>query len=695
MSDREAPPVPLLSPAPGALGVHLTQGSAIFRIWSAQAAEIELVILDDDDLDWEVAVLPLRRGADDVWEVTTDLLRHETRYGVRVHSQPNDRLHAQPSLVLDPYGRGTTSTSGGELRSVVVDTRFAWQGSQRPNHPWDDTVIYEAHVRGLTKRHPDLPPALHGTYAGLGHEVTIAHLRNLGVTAVELLPIHAFTSEPHLLRSGLTNYWGYNTASFFAPHDAYATHESRTAGPSAVLRELKEAVRSLHNAGIEVILDVVYNHTSEGSGDGPVSSFRAIDDSGYFRKLDDGTYVDTTGCGNAIDTSSHAAAQLILDSVRYWSEDVQIDGFRFDLAATLGRDSGHVFTPDHPLLVALREYGQRTGIKMIAEPWDVGMGGWQTGAFGQGWAEWNDRYRDRVRNFWLSDIDYARRASTSPVGVGGLATRLAGSSNTFSADRGPLAGINFLTAHDGFTLRDLVSYDVKHNEANGENNRDGTDTNRSFNHGSEGETENPAILATRRRAMRNLMGTLLLSAGVPMITAGDEFARSQYGNNNAYCHDSPLTWMSWQHEAWQEDMRAHTSRLLELRRENRALRPRLFADDTHPVPFSSAMTWFDERGQTMSHEQWTDAAHRTLQYLAEAVSPEEPNNRILLIIHGRETSIDVTLPTLSHEVEYVSLWSSLDEQPSQDHARHHPGAVVTIPTTGLWLFRVEGSASPR
>ncbi|EED6225591.1 glycogen debranching enzyme, partial [Salmonella enterica subsp. enterica serovar Haifa] len=354
-----------------------------------------------------------------------------------------------------------------------------------------------------------------------------------------------------------------NTLNFFTPHTAYATEDARKRGPEAVIAEFKGMVRLLHEAGIEVILDVVYNHTAEEGIGGPRSSLRGIDNAAYYRQDADGVYVDTTGCGNTLNTATDAAARLVLDSLRYWAEEMQIDGFRFDLATAIARDERHAYTPDHPLLRAIAADPVLSASKLIAEPWDVGLGGWQTGNFPAGWHEWNDRYRDRVRNFWLSDIDYARRAS-APVGIGGFATRLAGSSNTFSEERGPLASVNFVTAHDGFTLHDLVSYDVKHNEANGEGNRDGADMNRAFNHGVEGPTDDPAILAARRKAMRNLLGTLLLSAGIPMLTAGDEVGRTQRGNNNAYAQDSPLSWLGWEFEPWQEDLREHVTRLIRL-----------------------------------------------------------------------------------------------------------------------------------
>jgi glycogen operon protein len=501
--------------------------------------------------------------------------------------------------------------------------------------------------------------------------------------------VHAFATEPRLLQHRLTNYWGYNSINFFTPHAAYATEEARRQGPEAVLREIKGMVRLLHEAGLEVILDVVYNHTAEEGLGGPRSSLRGLDNRAYYRQQDDGAYIDVTGCGNSLDTSTDAAARLVLDSLRYWARDVQIDGFRLDLAATLGRDADHAFTADHPLLRAIVDDPALADVKKIAEPWDVGMGGWQTGNFGPGWTEWNDRFRDRVRNFWLSDVDYARRASASPVGVGGFATRLAGSANTFDAARGPLAGVNFVTAHDGFTLHDLVSYDVKHNDANGEHNRDGADTNRSFNHGAEGPTDDERILAARRKAMRNLLGTLLLSAGVPMLTAGDEFGRTQQGNNNAYCHDSELTWLPWEHAPWQRSLHRHVRRLIAIRRDNPALRPQRFARLGEHTPSASEMEWYDEHGETMSIERWTDPSHRTLQYVATSTPAEGEANRVLLVVHGTERPIDVTLPEIPGVTRYVRLWSSADEEPDESASVSMPGEVVTMTPTSMHLYHAE------
>ncbi|SBS70685.1 glycogen debranching protein GlgX [uncultured Microbacterium sp.] len=679
-----------LSPRFDDLGVTVRDGVGTLRVWSGHADAVELVLFDAVDLDWITDTLPLTAVGGGVWEVTTPALRPGTRYAIRVGGPVGAGSTFNPaSLLLEPYAKGLAWGGLDDWRAVVVDTSFDWGSSRKPAVSMDRTVIYEAHVKGVSKRHPGVPPALHGTYAGLAHPAMIEHLLSLGVTAVELLPVHAFSTEPRLLNLGLLNYWGYNTLNFFTPHMGYATAESRAGGPDAVLREFKGMVKLLHEAGLEVILDVVYNHTSELEMGGPRTSLRGIDNRAYYRQHDDGAYIDVTGCGNSLNTATDAASRLVMDSLRYWANDLQVDGFRFDLATTLGRDADHVFTPEHPLLRAIAENPALAGVKMIAEPWDVGMGGWHTGNFGAGWSEWNDRYRDRVRNFWLSDVDYARRASTAPVGIGGFATRLAGSANTFSAERGPLASVNFVTAHDGFTLRDLVSYDVKHNMGNGEHNRDGADTNRSFNHGAEGPTDDPDILATRRKAMRNLLGTLLLSAGVPMITAGDEFGRTQRGNNNAYCHDSALTWLPWEHAPWQKDLFAHVQRLLQVRRDNPALRPTRFAHEERDVPSASVIDWYDEHGETMSIERWTNPAHRTLQYDARSTPELEDPNRVLLIVHGDECPMTVTLPRIPGVSRFVPLWSSLDERPSDDGDALEPGDRVLMPSTAMRLFRAE------
>lgn len=678
-------------PALDNLGVRLHDGVGTLRIWSQNASSVELVVFDATDLDWATDEVNLERLPGGIWEVTTPLLQPGTRYAIRAGGPhgPGNTFNPE-TMLLDPYARGLAQGDGyEEWRSVVIVDGFDWGDSAKPRIPLDRTVIYEGHLKGLTKRHPGVPPALHGTYAGLAHPAMIEYFHSLGITSVELLPVHAFVPEPRLLERGLTNYWGYNTLNFFTPHTAYATDDARKEGPEAVLAEFKGMVRLLHEAGLEVILDVVYNHTSEEGIGGPRSSLRGIDNASYYRQDDAGIYIDTTGCGNTLNTATDAGARLVLDSLRYWAQEMQIDGFRFDLAAAIARDGAHTYTPEHPLLTAIANDPVLRDTKLIAEPWDVGLGGWQTGNFPTGWHEWNDRYRDRVRNFWLSDIDYARRAS-APVGIGGFATRLAGSSNTFADERGPLASVNFVTAHDGFTLHDLVSYDVKHNEANGEQNRDGADMNRAFNHGVEGPTDDPSILSARRKAMRNLLGTVLLSAGIPMLTAGDEVGRSQRGNNNAYAQDSAMTWLGWEFETWQDDLRAHVTRLIRLRSENPALRPSRYARLGEHIPNASVMDWFDQNGETMESAQWNDPRNRTLQYVAASTPEKEQFNRILLIVHGTESPIDVRLPEeIEDATRFVSLWSSAHERPSDDAEVFAPGDVLPIPGTSMHLFRVE------
>jgi len=428
----------------------------------------------------------------------------------------------------------------------------------------------------------------------------------------------------------------------------------------------------------------VYNHTAEEGPTGPTTSLRGIDNESYYRQNSKGEYIDVTGCGNTVDFAIPAAQQLVLDSLKYWANEVQIDGFRFDLAVTLGRDERVTFDPQHPLLEAIVADPALADVKMIAEPWDVGMGGWQVGEFPAGWSEWNDGYRDRMRDFWLTDIGAARANGIAPNGIGSLARRLAGSAHVFRQDRGPLASVNFITAHDGFTMADLTSYYTKHNLGNGEKNRDGTSDNHSFNHGVEGPTDDPTILAARQKAIRNLLGTLVLSAGVPMITAGDEFGRTQRGNNNAYCHDSELTWLSWQREPWQQELLDVATQLTRLRRENPALRPVRFGRFGETVPSATQMDWYNKEGLSMSEDDWDSPSERTLQYLAASTPEFEDFNRILLIVHGLEDAITVTLPEHEGVTSYELLWDSALAAPTGEHA---PGSELTVSGTSMQLFR--------
>ncbi len=672
------------------LGVHPVAGGAELRVWSANASAIELCVFDGKDPGWLTERIPLERGDGDVWSVTTPLLVPGTPYALSVDG-PSGATHAfDPELpLLDPYARGLARTHDGSWRGYVQDDAFDWGDVGKPGTPLGRTVLYEAHLKGLTKLNPELPEELRGTYAGLAHPSTIGYLTDLGITAVELLPVHQFVSEQRLAKMGLFNYWGYNSLGFFAPHGAYATAAAQAEGPGAVLREFKGMVRLLHEAGLEVILDVVYNHTSEEGRGGPTSSLRGIDNASYYRQEPDGSYIDTTGCGNTIDFALPAAQRLVLDSLRYWANEVQVDGFRFDLAATLGRGDDAAFTPEHPLLHAILDDPALAGVKMIAEPWDVGMGGWQVGNFPFGWSEWNDGYRDRMRNFWLRDIASARETGTASEGIGSLARRLAGSNHVFALERGPLASINFVTAHDGFTAADLVAYDRKHNLGNGENNRDGSDDNKSWNHGVEGPTDDETILAIRRKAVRNLLGTLLLSAGVPMLTAGDEFGRTQRGNNNAYCHDSELTWLSWDRSEWQEDLVAIVRTLIRLRRENPALRPLRYGRWGETTPGATQMDWYNKDGATMSIEDWDSAAERTLQYLAASTPQSETFNRILLVVHGLETEVTVTLPAHEGVERYTLLWDSGHDDISHIEGVHRPGEQLAMSPTSMLLFRAD------
>ncbi|MGW9629234.1 glycogen debranching protein GlgX [Agromyces sp. NPDC055520] len=691
------------------LGVRVGAGGSVARVWSQHATSVDLVVFDADDLDWAIARTPLVRGDDGVWEGESAELRPGAHYGLRVDGPAGVEHAFNPvHTLLDPYARGLARAGDGSWRGVALEplttTGFEWGDSAKPRVPLDRTVVYEAHVRGFSKLNPAVPEPLRGTYAGLAHDASLEYLVNLGITTVELLPVHAFVSEERLVRQGKVNYWGYNTLAFFAAHAPYASPAARAGGAVAVRREFAGMVRRLHEAGLEVVLDVVYNHTAEEGREGPTYSLRGIDNASYYRQDAHGRYVDTTGCGNSLDVAGEAARRLVLDSMRYFADELQVDGFRLDLAATLGRDERETFTPEHPLLRAMLDDPVIGASKLIAEPWDVGPGGWQTGNFPNGFTEWNDRYRDRMRDFWLGDLRRERETGSAGSGIGRFATRLAGSSNTFSGERGPLASLNFVTAHDGFTLADLTAYDVKHNQGNGEGNRDGTDSNNSYNHGVEGEAVDPVVRAARRRSIRNLLGTLLLSAGVPMITAGDEFGRSQRGNNNAYCHDSPLTWLAWDaaDRARFAPALLETARhLIRLRAENPALRPSRFGRLGESVPSASRMEWFNADGETMGIDDWNSPAERTLQFLAASTPETEAPNRILLVVHAHESDAAIVLPSHDEVSAYTLLWDSADESPAAAApgagsaaapGTVAPGTAINMGAQSMRLFRAEGTA---
>ncbi|CAN5534018.1 glycogen debranching protein GlgX [soil metagenome] len=683
--------------APADLGVTLTPKGGQLRVWSASATSMDLCIFDDRDANWVSKTLPMTRGDGDIWSVTSKSLKPGTRYSIRADG-PTAPLHAfDPSLhLIDPYARGLARSANGEWRGYVQEPdTFDWGTSTKPRIGLDHTVLYEAHAKGISKLNPDVPEELRGTYAGLAHPSTIAYLHDLGVTTVELLPVHQFVSEQRLIKQGLINYWGYNTLNFFTPHAAYASREAQFGGTGAVLREFKGMVKLLHEAGLEVVLDVVYNHTAEEGLGGPTTSLRGLDNANYYRQTPDGEYVDVTGCGNSLNTATPAAMRLVLDSLRYWANDVQVDGFRFDLAVTLGRDEANEFQPQHPLLMAIQDDPLLQDAKIIAEPWDVGMGGWQVGKFeGEGdsrWSEWNDGYRDRMRDFWLTDIASSRATGSAPNGIGSLARRLAGSAHVFSQERGPLASVNFITAHDGFTMADLTAYNEKHNLGNGEDNRDGTDNNHSFNHGVEGPTDDEAITESRCKAMRNLLGTLLLSAGVPMLTAGDEFGRTQRGNNNAYCQDSELTWLPWELDDWQADLRTVAKMLIRFRRENPALRPVRYGKWGETVPSATQMDWYNKQGLSMSEKDWDSPKERTLQYLAASTPEFEEFNRILLIVHGLEDDVTVTLPAHEGVAGYSMLWDSSLEEHVDPLVDYLPGSELRVAGASMQLFRAHGA----
>jgi glycogen operon protein len=600
---------------PFPLGAHWDGEGANFAIWSTTAQAVSVCLFDDVGRETRV---PLDDTTYHVWHGYLPGIGPGQRYGFRIDGpfEPAHGLFHDPSkLLVDPYARaidgdfvdnpavhpGTSADSAPFVpRSVIVHDAFPWGDDHRPAVPWDDTVIYELHVRGFTQQHPDIPPELRGTYAGLAHPAAIDYLRSLGVTAVELMPIHHFLSEPLLQRRGLTNYWGYNSIGFFAPHEAYASRRGNQ------VREFKAMVRALHAAGIEVILDVVYNHTAEGDPEGPILAFKGIDNHGYYRHdvNDPGRYTDYTGCGNTFDSRLPFPLQLIMDSLRYWITDMHVDGFRFDLASALAR-SLHDVDKLSSFFDTIHQDPVISRAKLIAEPWDVGDGGYQVGEFPPLWTEWNGKYRDTVRSFW----------SSGAGGVRDLAFRLTGSSDLYGDDgRLPIASINFVTAHDGFTMRDLVSYEKKHNEANGENNDDGTDDNRSYNCGIEGEPATPEVALLRRRQARNLLSTLLLSTGAPMIVAGDERWRTQQGNNNAYCQDNAISWLDWTPGPEVEDMLTLVRRLLALRRDHPVLRQRAFFEG-RAVPGGDGckdLAWFHPAGRELVDDDWFDTGLRSI-----------------------------------------------------------------------------------
>ncbi len=604
---------------PWPLGAHWDGSGVNFTLFSAHAELVELCIFEDSAMH----VLSLPKCTDQVWHGYLPGAAPGLCYGFRVHGPqaPGHRFDPQ-RVLLDPYARELTGVFTYEhrpsaancLKACVVDESFNWGNDAPPAIPWADSVLYEIQVKGATRQHPGVPEATRGTYAGLASPAMLDHFRHLGITAVNLLPVHCFLDEERLVHSGRANYWGYNTLAFFAPEPRFAAR----AGGQSVIHEFKSMVRSLHAAGIEVILDVVFNHTAETDENGPTISFRGIDNASYYRlPVEDlNRYENFSGCGNTFNLATPRVLQLVMDCLRYWVGEMHVDGFRFDLAAALTRDSG--------FLTAIRQDPLLSGVKMIAEPWDLGPDGYHLGRFPAGWGEWNDRFRDDLRAFWL----------TRETGVACLAQRLAGSSEIFHhGGRAPQAGVNFITAHDGFTLRDLVSYKEKHNELNGENNRDGHSHNLSWNCGEEGESHDPMVVKRRFQLKRALLTTLFIAQGVPMLQGGDELGRTQSGNNNAYCQDNLLTWLDWPHA--DADLIGFTAGLIKLRKLFPQLRRGEWLTGETKLRGKRDILWWHPDGREMGWDDW-HSSH--LEALGLILAPEdaECNSQTLLMLINRD-----------------------------------------------------------
>ena len=683
---------------PSPLGATYDGTGTNFALFSEVAERVELCLLDPDGTERRVELTEVDAF---VWHGYLPAVQPGQQYGYRVHGpyDPANGHRCDPSkLLLDPYAkaihgqvdedpslysyrfddpeqRNEDDSAPHTMTSVVINPYFDWGHDRPPNREYHETVIYEAHVRGLTQQHPAVPDELRGTYAGLAHPAVIDHLTRLGVTAIELMPVHQFVNDPSLQAKGLSNYWGYNTIGFFAPHNAYAAFRQ----PGQQVQEFKAMVKELHAADIEVILDVVYNHTAEGNHLGPTLSFRGIDNANYYRLVDDEKehYFDTTGTGNSLLMRSPHVLQLIMDSLRYWVTEMHVDGFRFDLAATLARQFHEV-----DRLSAFFDLVQQdpviSQVKLIAEPWDIGDGGYQVGGFPPLWSEWNGKYRDTVRDFWRGE----------PSTLGEFASRLSGSSDLYEhTGRRPIASVNFVTAHDGFTLRDLVSYNDKHNEANCEDNRDGESWNRSWNCGAEGPTDDAAVNALRARQQRNFLATLLLSQGIPMIAHGDELGRTQQGNNNVYCQDGPLSWVDWDLDDERAALLEFTRSVVHLRREHPVFhRRRFFAgspehggeSDLHDI------AWLAPSGEHMSDDEWGNSMARAVMVFLNGDAIADPSPRgetvvddsFLVLFNGQPDPASFTIP----DAEYGTEWTAVLDTDSQvdpgDTA--HPGEELAL-----------------
>jgi isoamylase len=689
---------------PHPLGATVGNRGTNFAVRSRGAERMDLCLFDRTGAERRI---PMTGRTGDVWHVHVPVVGVGQRYGYRAHGRWDPASGARfnsAKLLLDPYARAIDGAIQPDRsiyghrgdddlvkndedsalsmpRCVVVDDHCDWRNDRPPRVPWESSVLYELHVKGFTACHPRVPEKLRGSYAGLAHPAVIKHLTSLGVTAVELLPIHHFMSEPPLADRGLVNYWGYNTVGYFAPHAGYSSSGQR--GGQVI--EFQHMVRDLHAAGIEVILDVVYNHTAETAQLGPTLNLRGLDNAAYYRLSDGRYYLDTTGCGNSLDSTQPEVVQLIADSLRYWVTHMHVDGFRLDLATTVFRGSGGGFDPRHPLLMVIAQDPILSQVKFIAEPWDVGNGGYQLGHFPEPWAEWNDRYRDSVRDFWLSTNRGAR------PGVRELASRLAGSSDIYTG-RGPLASINFVTSHDGFTLRDLTSYNDKHNEANQEDNRDGTGDNRSWNSGAEGDTSNEAILTIRRRLQRAMLATMAVSTGVPMLTAGDEFGRSQQGNNNAYCQDTSLSWLDWQWQPWQENLLRDTQALLRLRREHPVLRQTDFFDGRSDRDGNAKdLAWFAADGTEITGHAWDNHDQLTLGMFLSGTADALHDASFFIALHAGDADTAVRLPRLGDSASYRRIFDTAADTPKRIPDRaisYRSGQEAIIAARTVAIFEV-------
>jgi isoamylase len=701
---------------PHPLGAKWTGDGVNFAIFSEHATAVDLCLFENLDARQENIRIPMTEQTDQVWHAFLPDARPGQLYGYRVFGpyDPDRGLRFNSSkLLLDPYAKAIAGDvnwsdemfgyvvgdkledlardfrddAWGMPKAVVIDDTFDWKMDRRPGTAMSDSVIYEVHVKGFTKLCPHVPEKLRGTYAGLGSAAAIDYLKQLGVTAVELLPVHEHLNDKTLIDRSLTNYWGYSTIGFFTPHGEY----SSSGQMGEQVAEFKTMVRSLHSAGIEVILDVVYNHTGEGNHLGPTLSFRGIDNLAFYRLLPQNRrfYLDFTGTGNTVDSLHPRALQLIMDSLRYWASEMHVDGFRFDLATALARDHNGV-SKRHPFFEAIQQDPVLSQVKLIAEPWDVGDGGYQVGNFPVGWSEWNGKYRDAVRSYWKGDEGR----------IGEIAYRLTGSPDLYQRDgRRPYASINFVTSHDGFTLTDLVSYNDKHNEANGEENRDGDNNNLSWNCGGEGPTDDPKVNALRRKQRRNFLVTLLLSQGPPMLCSGDEVGRTQKGNNNAYCQDNEISWMNWERDDAANQLLKFTRKLIRLRKDHPVFRrPKFFRGRRIRGSETKDVMWFNPGGNEMSDEEWTSPFVRCLGMLLSGDTNDvlnfqgEPvrDDTFLFLINAHYQPVSFVLPGEERLEWELILDTAIEKGFLKDSKRFASGDDIDLADRAACLFKLTG-----